>query len=120
MEIQKYILERGISAGTIQGIGAVDRVVLQYYSLEKKEYFSKEFEGEYEIASLLGNISLMDGKPRAHLHIVIGDTEYRAFAGHLESAQVGITCEIVLDETSTEINRGLDPETGLKVWDLSK
>ena len=118
VEIQKYILEQQITAGSISGIGATDQVVLQYYDMKKKDYFSKEFEGEYEIASLIGNISVINGKAFPHLHIVIGDTEYRAFGGHLQSARVSITCEIIIDATDTEIGRILDEETGLKVWNL--
>ncbi|OGJ68006.1 hypothetical protein A3B61_04875 [Candidatus Peribacteria bacterium RIFCSPLOWO2_01_FULL_53_10] len=116
--INAYVREKNICAGSISGIGAANLVTLRFYDVKKKEYFSKTFEGEYEIATLLGNISLMDGKPWAHLHITIGDREYHAFAGHLHSARVGVTCEVIIDAANTEIGRVRDEEMGLKVWDL--
>ncbi len=117
-QINSYVRERNIRAGSISAIGAADIVTLRYYDVKKKEYFSKTFEGEFEITALLGNVSVMNGKPWAHLHITIGDTEYKAYAGHLHNARVGVTCEVIIDATETEITRVKDDETGLNVWDL--
>lgn len=117
-QINAYLQAKNICAGSISAIGAADIVTLRYYDVKKKEYFSRTFEGEYEIAALLGNVSMINGKPWAHLHITIGDTEYRAYAGHLHNARVGVTCEVIIDATATEITRVKDEETGLHVWDL--
>ena len=116
--ITHYVQEKDLRSGSISAIGAADQVVLRYYDVATKKYESKTFEGQFEIASLLGNISLLDGKPWPHLHITLTDTDYRAFGGHLQSARVGVTCEIIIDATDTTIEREVDEETGLKVWKL--
>ena len=70
------------------------------------------------IISLNGNISEVDGSPFVHIHIIIGDSDYRTFGGHLGSAIVGITCEIILTMTDDVINRKLNDEFKLNFWDL--
>ena len=116
--LTKYLTENNIRAGSISGIGAADYVSLRYYSVEEQKYYGKEFEGEFEIASMNGNVSLMDGKIWPHLHIVLGDTDYKCFGGHLEEARIGVTCEIFIEPLDAEIDRTVDEETGLKVWSL--
>ncbi|PIQ76964.1 DNA-binding protein [Candidatus Peregrinibacteria bacterium CG10_big_fil_rev_8_21_14_0_10_49_24] len=114
-----YLREKSIRCGAISGIGAASRVTLRYYDMQTKEYVGKKFEGEFEIASMTGNISVTNGVIRPHVHIVLGDTEYRCFGGHLESAIVCVTCEVIVSEIDKELPRSLDKETGLQLWDLS-
>lgn len=117
--ITKLLHEQDIRAGTISGIGAASNVKLRYYSVEEQKYHSMSFEGAFEIATLTGNISVVDGKSWPHLHIVLTDTDYKAFGGHLESAVVGVTCEVILEPFEAEIDRTFDKETGLKLWKLT-
>jgi len=116
--ITAFLKEQGIEAGSISGIGAADSVTLRYYSLETKEYYSKEFEGEFEIASLTGNVSVVDGQPWPHVHIVLAGTDYKAFGGHLHKATVGVTCEVIITPIEGTIERELDEAIGLKLWQL--
>ena len=116
--ITDFLKEKTIRSGSISGIGAASNVKLRYYSMEDQKYHGKEFTGEFEIASLTGNISVMDGEIWPHIHIVLGDTNYNCFGGHLESAIVGVTCEIIIDEMEEELLRTFDEETGLKLWCL--
>ena len=59
---------KGVGCAWLNGIGALENPEIGYYSLEDKSYHRKTFSGEYELISLIGNISLKDGKP----FIVIG------------------------------------------------
>ena len=117
-QITNFLQAEDIRAGSIVCLGAASHVKLRYYSMKDKQYHGGEFEGEFEIASLNGNISTMDSKIWPHIHIVLADTEYQCFGGHLESAIVGVTCEIVIDPIGEEVSREFDEETGLKLWNL--
>jgi uncharacterized protein len=116
--VTQFLKEKNIRSGSLSGIGAASDVTLRYYSLEDKKYHSKEFSGEFEIASLNGNISILDGEIWPHIHIVLSDTDYHCFGGHLEKAIVGVTCEIVISPLEGEVVRTFDKETGLKLWSL--
>ncbi len=107
-----------IAGGAISGIGAVEKATLQYYDIAAKQYYSRDFAEAMEIVSLLGNVSLKDGKPWPHLHVILSDTNFQCFGGHLASAIVGVTCELIIDQSDVAIERSLDEETGLKLWSL--
>ncbi|MDP6574988.1 MAG: DNA-binding protein [Candidatus Peribacteraceae bacterium] len=111
--LTKYLTENNITAGSISGIGAATDVILNFYNVETKEYEEKGFPEELEILSLVGNISIKEGSPFAHLHIVLGNNEYACIGGHLKSARVGPTCEIVIQQLDAEMKRELDEVTGL-------
>jgi predicted DNA-binding protein with PD1-like motif len=67
----------------------------------------------FEIASMTGNVSMADDKPVAHIHIVLGKSDFSIFGGHLVSGIVGPTCEIILLPLETQIKREKDEKTGL-------
>ncbi|MBU2259703.1 DNA-binding protein [Patescibacteria group bacterium] len=116
--ITKCIQEQNTEGGMISGVGAAYNVTLQYFNMETKEYEEKLFPEEYEILALSGNISLKDGKPWPHLHIVLGTKNFQCIGGHLKSATVGATCEIVIQKFQ-RLERGHDDATGLHLLDLN-
>lgn len=117
--LTKFCSDNNIRSGSITGIGGADNVVLKYYDLEKTDYTSRTFNGKnYEILSLNGNISIVDGKPFLHIHATIGDSDYKVYGGHLGSATIGITCEIIIHPAEDTIGRKLDDTFRLKLLDL--
>lgn len=93
--ILKACEEHQLEGGRINGIGALCRPELGFYDLKNKSYIRKEFAGDdYELLSLVGNISLKEGKPFAHIHVVLGDREFQTFGGHLFGAEVAVTAEV--------------------------
>ena len=107
-----------ITAGSIQLIGALDGAVLAVYDQKKKEYHNIDFPGEWEITSGLANISLKDGKPFVHVHLIIGDHEGKTYSGHLVEGCKIFACEFVLQELKPEkpLERYPDTQTGLTLW----
>lgn len=116
--LHDFCEEKGIRAGLLQGIGGVMAAEVGFYNLGKKEYEFKKLNEVLEIASLLGNVSIVEGKPFLHIHIVLADKDQKTYGGHLKEASVAGTCEIYLVELADEVTRSTDPETGLKLWDL--
>lgn len=111
--------EEKIQSGFLFGLGAVVNPKLGYFDLEKKEYLSQVFEGDFEIVNLTGNISLLDGKPFIHAHMTISDQECKTYGGHLFSAQIHATGEITIIDLGLAVTRKLDQQVGLKLLDLS-
>jgi predicted DNA-binding protein with PD1-like motif len=83
--------------------------------LETKKYYPKELNGDYEITNLIGNISTMKGKIYLHLHITISDSNNNAFGGHLNSAIISTTGEIIIEEIEGEIEREFNEEVRLNL-----
>jgi len=118
--LTKFCDENKIYSGSISGIGGADDVTLKYYDLVKKEYIPKRFaEGiNYEIITLNGNISRLEGKPFVHMHIILGDPAYKVFGGHLGSAVISITAEIYINLVDEAIDRKFDEGFQLNFLDV--
>ena len=111
---------KGVGCAWLNGIGALENPEIGYYSLEDKSYYKKTFKGEYELTSLIGNITLKEGKPFSHTHITFSDTEFRVFGGHLFNANITAAGEFIMQFGSDEINREMNAEIGLPLWCLEE
>ena len=111
---------KGVGCAWLNGIGALENPEIGYYSLEDKSYYRKTFRGEYELTSLIGNITLREGKPFSHTHITFSDTEFRVFGGHLFNANITAAGEFIMQFGSDEINREMNAEIGLPLWCLEE
>lgn len=109
--------ERKVELAKVSALGAVEHACVAYYHLGRQEYETFDLQGELEILSLTGNVSLRDGAPIVHAHVVFGDAQGRAFGGHLTPGTIVFACEFVLEElTGARLERGFDAPTGLPLW----
>lgn len=116
-----FVKNERITAGTISGIGAVNRAVLRFFDPATKQYVDKTFEGQMEITNLTGNISTMDGKEYLHLHITLGNSAYQGIAGHLLSADISGAGEFSVQPFPfARLERTFSPEVGLNFYDFDK
>jgi len=109
-----------VRLGIFSIIGALRRVELGYYDQNKQEYVhSVSLPGKYEITSCIGNVSLKDGAVFVHAHMTVADREGKAFGGHLMPGSKIFAAEYSIQElTGAEFHRGLDPQTGLSLWEV--
>lgn len=117
--ITDVLIKEKINSGIINGIGAINKVELGFYNLEFKEYNRKLFSKDYELTSLMGNITLKDDNPFIHVHINISDDNFNVFGGHLFSAFTAASAEIIILLNDENIRRELDKDVGLYLWEFS-
>jgi predicted DNA-binding protein with PD1-like motif len=112
--------KEGIKNALFHGIGAVERVQIGYYDLGKKEYFFRNEPGVFEVASMTGNVALVDGKPFVHAHAVLSrcDETCACIGAHIKEAYVAVTLEVVLTPLRLKTARTLNEPIGLKLLDL--
>jgi len=113
-----FCKDKKIKLGQVTGIGASDVVTIGLFDTKKKEYFSQEFRGDFELTSVVGNISTMKGDTYVHLHANISDRDQKAWGGHLNKAVVSATFEAVIDCIEGEVDREFSEEIGLNVYKL--
>ncbi|MEK7093161.1 MAG: PPC domain-containing DNA-binding protein [Patescibacteria group bacterium] len=115
-----FCTKENITAGVFQGIGAVERVKIGYYDLGKKEYFFRDEAGVFEVASMQGNVALVDGKPFIHAHAVLSrcDATCECIGAHIKEAFVAVTLEIYLTPLDISVSRKLNDDIGLKLLDI--
>lgn len=80
---EKFVQEVGIDSGTFSGIGSFNRLELGFFDPKQKDYRRKTLESTHEVLGLIGNLSLLDGKPFFHVHVTVADSEFVAKGGHL-------------------------------------
>ena len=121
-KLNEFVKETDLKAATISGIGACSEVELGVYSVKKREYIKNKYEGEFEILSLIGNITRDGDKPYVHLHIMISDGLAQdtgiTVGGHLNKCIISGTCELRIDECENAYQRRVDDKTGIKIIDI--
>lgn len=122
LEDLKEICEKeNIRLASIQGLGACSKATLGVYDLPNKEYNSSEIEGNLELVSLTGNVTRTDeGEVYLHCHAQFAKLEdvgtIKCYGGHLNSATISCTGEIVITVTNGFVGRVYNPQTGLNLW----
>jgi len=113
--LTKICKDNKIKLGSISGIGAVSKATIGLFETKSKEFHTKELSGDYEITNLSGNISTMNKEVYPHLHITLADKNQQTFGGHLSSAIISGTGEIIVEEIEGEIERRFNKEVGLNL-----
>jgi len=118
-ELTKLCLGNRIKLGTVEALGAVKKARIGYYDQDKKKYNFLEIDKHLEIISLVGNVSMKDGKPIVHAHITLADKDGNAFGGHLAEGTIVFACEFYLISLDgPEYKRDYDKTTGLPLWEM--
>ncbi len=117
--LKNFVRDNKIKGGFLSGIGTGNEITLGFYDAEKKVYHKRFFPDDHEFASLTGNISYLDDDPIIHIHCTIGPLNFVTFSGHLFSAKVGATCEIMINLSDKKLIRKPDAKTGLNLLNLN-
>ena len=108
--------KENIRLASVEALGAVNDFSVGVFDCVSKQYHSNRFVGAYEIVSLTGTVTTQDGKPYLHLHMSAGDETGRVVGGHLTSATVSATCEMVIRVLDGNLERGFDEDIGLNLF----
>ena len=110
----QFAKEQKLSSASFKAVGALSSVRLGWFSWESKRYEpSVTLDEQVELLSLIGDIAIKDGQPAVHAHAVIGRRDGTAHGGHLLKAYIRPRCEVVLTESPVQLQKFIDPESGL-------
>ncbi|MFN2555618.1 MAG: PPC domain-containing DNA-binding protein [Nitriliruptorales bacterium] len=117
--LERFARDRRITGAALTGIGAFREATLGYYDPDELEYLDLPVTEQVEVLSLIGNVTLEQGEPVVHAHAVVGKRNGSTAGGHLKSATVWPTLEVLIEETPRHLRRRYDRETGLALIDLT-
>ncbi len=117
--LKTFAREQRLSASQFTAIGAFSQAVLGFFDLAKRDYRRIPVTEQVEVLSLLGDVTLANGGPKLHAHVVLGKSDGTAHGGHLLEAYVRPTLEVVLVESPKYLHRAHDPATGLSLIRLA-
>jgi predicted DNA-binding protein with PD1-like motif len=117
--LNAFAYNAGIAAASFTAIGALKNAKLGFYDQEKHKYMETFLSTPFEIASCIGNISIKDGMPFVHAHVILADGNSSTRGGHLLGGKV-FAAEVHMTEliARKQLVRKEDEITGLSLWDL--
>ena len=115
-QLKAIALNEEIKLASVRALGATDDFTVGVFKVDEKKYYANHFTGDFEIVSLTGTISTMNGEYYAHLHMSAGDEQGRVFGGHLNEALISATCEMVIEVIDGQVDRVRDENVGLNLF----
>lgn len=109
----RFAEETGIRGAVVSGVGAIENAELGYYNVEQHVYDRREVPENTELLSLNGNLSLLDGKPFLHAHVVLMHRDFSLAGGHLFRGTIAVTGEFAVRQTDLDMVRVPAPGMGL-------
>ena len=115
-QLKAMALAESIQLASVRALGATNDFTVGVFKVDEKKYYANHFTGDFEIVSLTGTISTMNGEYYAHLHMSAGDAQGRVFGGHLNEAIISATCEMVVEVIDGRVERAYDDDIGLNLF----
>jgi len=116
--LRQFLVEQSIEGGYFLAWGAFSRLKLSYYQPSLRSYKERTLDQQVEVASLVGNISHLNGEPTIHAHMVVGDENFQTYSGHLREGTVKPMLEVFVTPFSGTLHRVWDAQRNLAVLEL--
>ena len=114
-QLQRIAQRENVLLAEVSALGAVNDITVGVFNTAEKKYYANHFRGTFEIVSLTGTVSTMNGAYYAHIHMSAGDEKGMVFGGHLNRAVVSATCEMVIRVIDGQVDRAFDEGVGLNL-----
>ncbi|MBQ1016802.1 DNA-binding protein [Micromonospora sp. D93] len=102
-----------LRAGRVTAVGGFREAEVGWFDRQARDYRHIPVREQVEVLSLVGDVAARDGEPVLHVHAVLGRADGSTVGGHLLSARVWPTLEVIITEVAPELSKQVDPETGL-------
>ena len=117
-ELKRFAHDNHLSAAHFTAIGAFRDAVVAWFDYDHRQYKNISMKEQTEVLALTGDVALKDHEPQVHAHVVLGKSDGSAHGGHLMSAHVRPTLEIVLTESPAHLRKTIHDASGLPLIDL--
>lgn len=115
--LTQFAADYHVPSAHFTGIGAFRDARLGWFDAQKKQYRVIPVDQQVEVASLVGDIAQLDGKPSVHMHCVLSMSDGQTRGGHFLSAHVYPLLEVFVTVDPTPLGKKRDPDTGLSLMD---
>jgi len=117
--LKQFFVANDIRFAQMTGLGAVRSATVAYWNATIQQYETHVLEDQMEVVSLIGNVSMREGEPFAHIHLGLGRHDLSMVGGHFNAAVAHPMVEIWLTPVDATVTRVLDESCGLFLMDLS-
>jgi uncharacterized protein len=114
-----FAAEHRITAAQLTAIGAFESALLGWYDLAQQDYVDINVDEQVEVLDLAGDVSQSpDGDTFLHLHAICGRRDGSTIGGHVQSAVVRPTLEVIITDVPARLARRHDGRSGLALLRL--
>lgn len=106
-----------VKSAHFTAIGGFSDAKLAWFDLDKKMFRVNPVNQQVEVASLVGDIALMNGKPQVHMHCVVALPDGTTRGGHILGAHVAPLLEVFVTTDPIPLLKRHDAATGLNLMD---
>ena len=112
-EINRYCTKHTISSGIMLGIiGSLKSATLNFLEQLPGQYKEVDYHGLLEIVCTQGSVAMKENLLITHIHIQLSRQD-GCYGGHLSSATIFSTAEVMIGELDYQLKRQFDSYTGL-------
>jgi uncharacterized protein len=115
--LTQFAQEYHIQSAHLTALGALRDAKLGSYDPERKSYRVIPVPEQVEVASLVGDIALLNGKPSLHMHCVVSLPDGSTRGGHVLGGHVEPLLEVWVTADPTPLVKKYDDKTGLNLMD---
>jgi uncharacterized protein len=108
-----FARKESVTAAQFTAIGAFSRAVLGYFDWQAKQYNRIPVDEQVEVVTLLGDITVEDGKPKVHAHAVLAKSGGVTVGGHFLEGHIRPTLEVILNQVPAHLERRFDQHSGI-------
>ena len=106
-----------VTSGHFTAIGALSSAILAWFDPQKKMYRVNPIRDQIEVASMLGDFALYQGKVALHTHMVVARRDGTTEGGHVIEAIASPTLEVFVTVDQVPLHKKYDPATDLTLID---
>ena len=115
--LTQFALDNHVEAAHFTGIGAFSSATAGWLDLKLKMYRAIRVPAQVEVASMIGDIAMFNGKPVVHAHVVLSRQDGSTVAGHLWEGNANPTLEVFVSVDPVPLQKRLNEESGMKLID---
>jgi uncharacterized protein len=115
--LTEFAAKYQIRSAHLTAIGGFSDAKLAWFDLERKMFRVNPVNQQVEVASLIGDIALLDGKPQVHMHCVVALPDGTTRGGHILDAHVAPLLEVFVTVDPEPLLKRHDVATGLSLMD---
>jgi hypothetical protein len=115
--LTEFAAKYHVHSAHFTAIGGFHDARLAWFDEQKKMFRVIPVDQQVEVASLIGDIAQLNGKPAVHMHCVVALPDGETRGGHILSAHVSPLLEIFVTADPVALQKRHDPATGLTLMD---
>jgi hypothetical protein len=115
--LTQFAAQYQIQSAHFTAIGGFRDARLAWFDEQKKMFRLIPIDQQVEVAALVGDIALLNGKPSVHMHCVVALPDGQTRGGHILGAHVSPLLEVFLTADPVALHKKHDDATGLTLMD---